>query len=388
VGPVPAATHGLPCETVYTKPVSRLLFITGTAADVPDGSGTYVGISVLRAALEARGHRVEMLAPAPYRGPVSLVQRLLFNVRARGEARKLLSSTDLLVGFDLDGFLVRSGGVPRVAAIKGVRGDEARFERGLTRVRLEVESFLEGLHVRRTDRILATSAYSAAFIAESYRVPAERIAVVPEPIDLDRWRQALTKGPEPPRSGHTILCVAHLYPRKDVATLLAAMTRLSSDAVLRVVGTGPELARLQRQAGELGLGRRVEFLGHVAFDRLAGEYRRADVFCLPSRQEGFGIVFLEAMAAGLPIVAARTAAVPEVVPDGECGILVSAGNPDELAVALDRLLSSPEERRRMGEAGRRRAVPFDASLVAARFLEAVGLEQPTRARPEAATSRP
>ena len=367
--------------------MSRLLFITGTAADVPDGSGTYVGISVLRAALEARGHRVEMLAPAPHRGPVSLRERLLFNVRARGAARKLLSSTDLLVGFDLDGFLVPSRGVPRVAAIKGVRGDEARFERGLTRVRLEIESFLEGIHVRRTDRILATSAYSAAFVAESYRVPAERITVVPEPIDLDRWRQALTAGPEPPRSGNTILCVAHLYPRKDVGILLAAMARLPSDAVLRIVGTGPELAGLRRQAGELKLERRVEFLGHVAFDRLAGEYRRADIFCLPSRQEGFGIVFLEAMAAGLPIVAARTAAVPEVVPDGVCGILVSPGRPDELAGALDRLLSSAGERRRMGEAGRRRAALYDAPLVATRFLEAVGLEKPTNASREAGTSR-
>ena len=133
----------------------------------------------------------------------------------------------------------------------------------------------------------------------------------PEPIDLDRWRQALTAGPEPPRSGNTILCVAHLYPRKDVGTLIAAMARLPSDAVLRIVGTGPELARLRRQAGELKLERRVEFLGHVAFDRLAGEYGRADIFCLPSRQEGFGIVFLEAMAAGAVAIALSSATEQE-----------------------------------------------------------------------------
>ena len=373
---------------MYTSPVSRLLFITGTAADVPEGSGTYVGISVLREALRARGHHVEMLAPVPHRGPVSFSQRLLFNLRARMAARKLLPGTDLLVGFDLDGFLVQSRGVRRVAAIKGVRADESRFERGPARVRLRVESFFEGIHVRRVDRILATSAYSAARIAESYRVPAERIAVVPEPIDLDRWQQALNAVPEQPREGKTILCVAHLYPRKDVATLLAAMPRLPGEAVLRVVGTGPELPRLQRQARELRLGRRVEFLGHVAFDHLAQEYRRADVFCLPSRQEAFGIVYLEAMAAGRPIVAARAAAVPEVVPDGVCGILVPPGRPDELAQALDRLLSSAEERHRMGEAGRRRALLYDVSLVAERFLEAVGLESRPRASTDAATSRP
>lgn len=353
--------------------MSQLLFVAGTAADVSEGSGTYIGISVLREELLARGHGVEMLAPRSHCGPVSLSRRLLFNVRARKAARKLLPAADLLVGFDLDGFLVRSRGVRRVAAIKGVLADESRFERGLSRLRLTIESFIEALHVRRVDRILTPSAYSATRIAGSYGVPLDRIAVVPEPIDLDRWRRAVHAVPEPPRDGRTILCVAHLYLRKDVATLLAAMPRLSREAVLRIVGTGPEMARLRSQARELRLDRSVEFLGHIAFDRLAEEYRRADVFCLPSRQEAFGIVFLEAMAAGLPIVAARAAAVPEVVPDGVCGILVPAGRPDDLAKALDHLLSSAEERRSMGEAGRRCAQQYDVTLVATRFLEAVGL---------------
>ncbi len=287
--------------------------------------------------------------------------------------RGLLPDLDLIVGFDLDGFLIQPGGVRRVAAIKGVLADESGFERGLPRVRLTVESLLERRHVRQVDRILTSSAYSAARIAEEYGVPAHRITVVPEPIDLVRWRQAFESAPELPRRGNSILCVAHLYPRKNVATLLAAMTRLSNQAVLRVVGTGPDLARLERRARELGLGRRVEFLGHVAFDRLAGEYRRADIFCLPSRQEGFGIVFLEAMAAGLPIVAARAAAVPELVSDGESGILVAPDSPGDLAAALDRLLSDPGERRRMGETGRRQVTLFDVSIVSRHFLDAVGL---------------
>ena len=351
----------------------RLLFVTGTAPDVPEGSGTHIGISVLREALEARGHRVEVLSPPPHRGPVSLLRRLHFNVHARRLVRGLLPDLDLIVGFDLDGFLIQPGGVRRVAAIKGVLADESGFERGLPRVRLTVESLLERRHVRQVDRILTSSAYSAARIAEEYGVPAHRITVVPEPIDLVRWRQAFESAPELPRRGNSILCVAHLYPRKNVATLLAAMTRLSNQAVLRVVGTGPDLARLERRARELGLGRRVEFLGHVAFDRLAGEYRRADIFCLPSRQEGFGIVFLEAMAAGLPIVAARAAAVPELVSDGESGILVAPDSPGDLAAALDRLLSDPGERRRMGETGRRQVTLFDVSIVSRHFLDAVGL---------------
>ena len=355
----------------------RLLFVTGTAPDVSEGSGTHIGISVLSEALEARGHRVEVLAPAPHRGPVSLLRRLQFNVRARRAARRLLPDLDLIVGFDLDGFLIEAGGVRQVAAIKGVLADEARFEEGPPHARLKVESFLERRHVRQVERILTSSVYSAGRIAEEYGVHADRIAVVAEPIDLARWRHAFEKAPELPRRGSSILCVAHLYPRKNVATLLAAMRRLPNSALLRVVGTGPDLARLERLSRELEIGERVEFLGHVDFARLAGEYRRADVFCLPSRQEGFGIVFLEAMAAGLPIVAARAAAVPEVVIDGESGVLVDPDRPDELAAALDRLISDPGERRRLGEAGRSRVKLFDVPLVSRAFLDAVGLPAPS-----------
>ncbi|MFN2633941.1 MAG: glycosyltransferase, partial [Thermoanaerobaculia bacterium] len=91
------------------------------------------------------------------------------------------------------------------------------------------------------------------------------------------------------------------------------------------------------------------------------------------RQEGFGIVFLEAMAASLPIVAARAAAVPELVVDGESGILVPPGDPEALAAALGRLLRDPAERRRLGDRGRRRVASYDAPLVASLFLEAIGL---------------
>ena len=356
------------------------MFVTGTPPDVLEGSGTYIGISVLGAALETQGHRVKILAPAARRGPVSLLGRLLFNVRARSVVRERRDDLDLVVGVDLDGVLLPSRGVRHIAAVKGVLADEAGFERGLAHVKLILESLLERRHVRQVDRILTSSAYSAGRIAEEYGVSADRIAVVPEPIDLARWRQAFESAPPLPRSGNSILCVAHLYPRKNVATLLAAMARLSKETVLRVVGTGPDRTRLERRARELGLRGRVEFLGHVAFDRLVREYGRADVFCLPSRQEGFGIVFLEAMAAGLPIVAARAAAVPELVSDGESGILVAPDSPVDLAAALDRLLSDPGERLRLGEAGRKRVQLYDVARVTGTFLDAVGL--PAAERPE------
>jgi glycosyltransferase involved in cell wall biosynthesis len=97
-------------------------------------------------------------------------------------------------------------------------------------------------------------------------------------------------------------------------------------------------------------------------------YRRAGVFCLPSRQEGFGIVFLEAMANAKPIVAARAAAVPETVTDGEVGLLADPDDPEGLARHLASLLTNPELRRAMGQAGRRRVEAYRADRVAHMFL--------------------
>jgi glycosyltransferase involved in cell wall biosynthesis len=170
-----------------------------------------------------------------------------------------------------------------------------------------------------------------------------------------------------------ILSVAHLYRRKDIATLLEAAARMKTPARLRIVGDGPERGRLARLCRRRGLDSRVTFRGHVPFAELAAEYRSAGIFCLPSRQEGFGIVLLEAMAAGLAVVAARAGAVPEIVMDGKTGVLVPPGDPETLAEALDGLLRDAALRKRLGEAGERRAASYDAPLVARLFLDAIGL---------------
>lgn len=116
----------------------------------------------------------------------------------------------------------------------------------------------------------------------------------------------------------------------------------------------------------------MELLGELpTMEAVKAEYRRADVFCLPSLQEGFGIVFLEAMAAGLPIVALRTAAIPEVVPDGETGLLVNPDRPEALREALIRLLRDHGLRAAMG-AGTEWAKAYAWPEVVCRFLCAAG----------------
>ena len=125
------------------------------------------------------------------------------------------------------------------------------------------------------------------------------------------------------------------------------------DARLAILGGGPLEAATRALAAELGLGDAVTMPGRTEIrDWLA----RADVFVHTSRWEGFGIVLLEAMLASLPVVATRVSAVPEIVVDGETGALVEAGDVAGVARELGALLADPERARRLGAAGRERAL--------------------------------
>ncbi len=183
----------------------------------------------------------------------------------------------------------------------------------------------------------------------------------------------------PPRSGdalaalrlpgHAIVaCVARLDPVKDLGTLLTAIASLPR-AQLILVGDGPDRAALEARARELGIASRTNFLGFRAdVNELLGA---ADVFALSSLTEGMSIAALEAMAAGLPVVATRVGGTPDVVEDGVTGILVPARDPGALAAALGPLLDDPARREALGGAGRERVrARFSLEATARRYLEA------------------
>jgi glycosyltransferase involved in cell wall biosynthesis len=330
---------------------------------VAAGSGTYTGISTLGRALTARGVELALVTPT-LRLPVFTAERLVFNRRLRPDAR-----ADITVGFDMDGYrLAGRGPGPHIASIKGVIADEMRFERGATHWTMRVQAACERRHVLAADLVLTTSLYSARRIRELYGEP-RRMALVPEAIDLAAWERAFAQARPPERgAGPVVLTVCRFFPRKRVAVLLRAAARLRTSLpglCVRIVGDGPEAASLRRLQAALGLGETVRLLGHVSAAQLAEEYAGADLFCLPSVQEGFGIVFLEAMAAGKPIVAARAAAAPAVVPHGE---LVEPDSDEALAAGILRLARDESARRRMSEAGLERVRQFDAGLVAEAFL--------------------
>jgi glycosyltransferase involved in cell wall biosynthesis len=274
----------------------------------------------------------------------------------------------------MDGVLV----APPLAAsyqvsVKGVIAEELRFERGAVRLSLWLQSLVERLNARRAARVHATSRYAAERIGRGYGLPARRLRVVPEPIDLAAWEAALGAAPARRLTSDPLrlLSVAHLYPRKSLDTLVDALALVQSPIQAQVVGVGPCLDAWRLRAERRGLADRVRFLGHVPFAQLVAEYRACDVFCLPSRQEGFGIVFLEAMAAGRPVLACAAAAVPEVVPDGVAGLLVPPADAVALAEALDRLAEDPSLRVRLADGGREHVRQFDADRVARAFLDAV-----------------
>ena len=361
--------HPAPGEQVP----ARMAFVTSTPLSVAGGSGTYVGISQLARALGDRDIRVEWHFPKWW-SPSFTLKRILFNLRVAGRLRA--GRYDWVVGFDLDGFQYgRCKTAPYIASIKGVIADELRNERGLVRMLLQVQAGFERLAVQRADVVVATSRYSAARIAEAYGIAPSKIAIVPESIDLQAWdgepRQPPVILADPP----AILSVAHMYPRKNLGLLLRACADLRDSGVpfqVWIVGEGPCRQAWERQRDELSLRSHVSFLGTIRLRELQDRYRRATLFCLPSRQEGFGIVFLEAMAFGKPVVSARAAAVPETVVDGETGLLVDPDDSTALASALARLLSDADLCQSLGAAGRRRAELYRTDRVAASFLTTVG----------------
>ena len=151
------------------------------------------------------------------------------------------------------------------------------------------------------------------------------------------------------------------------------LLREAPRATLVVAGDGDDRERLEAKARALELGDRVRFLGRVSDADLAALYRGCTLFAMPSAGEGFGLVFLEAMREGKPVIAGEGAA-REVVEDGVTGIVVDPASPDALLAALRRLFAEPETRARMGEAGRARlAARFTAERFRDRFLEALGL---------------
>lgn len=206
--------------------------------------------------------------------------------------------------------------------------------------------------LKHVHAVLATSEY----VAQDIVAPIVRTAY--PCVQLRNLPPAKSPG-----STFTIGTAARLEPVKNLAGLLRAFSQLkSANCVLQIAGDGSERATLESRTRELGIADRVQFLGWRAdIDSLLQQW---DCFVLPSVEEGFGISVLEAMAAGLPVIATSVGGMREIVTNGQDGLLVPANDDGALADAMRRLISDPTLRSRLGANARKRSEHFSPERLA------------------------
>jgi len=233
----------------------------------------------------------------------------------------------------------------------------------------------EWLLARFTDHFVTPSQATRVDLIRTDRVSPSQVTVIypgidsgqfsaKEPPAIARHRLGL------PDHGAVIGIIARLDPVKRHADLIAAFPQILQvvpAAQLIFVGDGPAASELHRLAYETGVAKKIHFLG--ARRDIPRVLSALDLLVLPSQQEGLPNSILEAMAAGVPVVATRVGGIPEVVVDGETGLLVPPGNPLALAEAINSLLASPEVRQRMGGRGRARIEEHFTARRAAAELE-------------------
>lgn len=217
---------------------------------------------------------------------------------------------------------------------------------------------------RRFDRVVAVSESVGRYLTESYGYPASKVTCI-----LNGW----VGNPVPTCRRHaepTVVCVGNFRSEKGQTILLSAFKTVLGrrpDARLVLVGEGVLYSQLVAQARDDGLTDNVEFAGSV--ENVWPHLHNADVFASASLSEPFGIVIIEAMAAGLPVVAPATGGIPELITPDVNGLLFPPGDADRLAAHLIDLLESPESRARMGEAARVFAQQFRMETTVARYFE-------------------
>ena len=380
----------------------RVLLVANTLPP-RDVSGVGEQVLQLAAGLRDAGHEVEVLGRGPggARGP-----KLLFPLAVIPAAWRALRRfrPHVVQVHESDGALAAllAAAVsplldppPRLAAllqvsyreerraVRPLRAPDGRVlgrpgwrERAFRWGKAPVQVALGCLTAWCADVVLAPSAATAEELARDYGVNGVR--VVPNAtggVAVEEQEILVGEAGSEPARGYLLL-IGRLRLRKGVEVLLAALARLlekAPEARLLVAGDGEHRRALERTAARLGVEEAVTFLGRCDAARVRALLAGAGALAVPSIYEGMPLVVLEAMEAGVPVVASRVSGIPEVVVDGETGWLVPPEDPAALAAALGAALMEPEEARRRGAAGRRRLdETFRPRHAAAAWLEAVG----------------
>jgi glycosyltransferase involved in cell wall biosynthesis len=346
----------------------RVVVVSGIWPPDPGGPASHA--PALADFLAARGHGVEVVTtadrpPAARSYPVAWASRAspFRHLRAAWLVRQAARRADVVYATSM----IRRAAIGAALAgrplVVKLVSDEA-FERAIRSgryagtldefqstggLRSGVLRATRGLALRRARHVFCPSAYLRD-VAISWGLEPARMSVLPNP--------APSLPPMPPREelrreleleGQVLVFAGRLGPQKAVGSLLAALKGVDG-ATLVVAGDGPERRALERRAGELGLAGRVRFLGSVSRETVLRLFGAADASVLPSAWENFPHTVVEALAVGCPVVATSVGGVPEVVRDGENGLLVAPADPGALADALRRVLSDERLRQRLAAA--------------------------------------
>lgn len=231
-------------------------------------------------------------------------------------------------------------------------GDDGRKPNSSS-LRDRISGFLDRMTGLRWNGLVGVSEYVTQRDKDRFGLPESKCRTIYNGVDVERFNpRGRPDATEPPLD---VLAVAHLIPEKGIRHLIRAMARLEDVPIeLTVVGDGPEEEELKDLAGELGLRDRVDFLGlRNDVDDLMHE---ADVFVHPATwKEAFGYTVMEAMASGCPVIGSEVGGIPELIVDGQTGLLCPPGDDRALARQIRRLAENSDLRAELGKAARKRA---------------------------------
>ncbi|AGB33684.1 hexosyltransferase [Natrinema pellirubrum DSM 15624] len=203
---------------------------------------------------------------------------------------------------------------------------------------------------RDADKVIAISDHAYDQLTTSYRLSEGDVEMVPHGVDTDWFHPREERHPAVDSEKMSLLYVGRLGARKGLGLALRALARVESDDVeFLIAGTGRHEERLRKLAQELGIQEQVRFLGYVDDGDLPELYSSADVFILPSKYEGFGLVLLEAIACGTPVIGADAGGIPTAVDDGVDGCVVER-NEGSLAGAIKEMIQDDQMREEMEKA--------------------------------------
>lgn len=262
-------------------------------------------------------------------------------------------------------------------------GAEKRLHQGKADTSPYGREAVEGWLARSVDRVVATTGAERRNLL-AMGVRPERISVIPCGVDTEHFSPAAQPRHSPM---HRLVCVSRLVPRKGIREVIEALARVPGTELLVAGGprhgdveSDPEVAVLRDVAIRHGVGDRVEFLGAVDRCRIPALMRSADAVCCTPWYEPFGMVALEAMACGVPVVATAVGGLAETVIHNVTGLLVRPRDPSSIAAAIRRLLADEDARATMGAAARQRALGYRWADIASQTSEAYR-SMGTRRRP-------